>query len=67
MKKICIEIPAGLMDEGETAEECAVRELEEETGYLGKVVTGDVPGVSPIMFNDPGMRSMPSSAPEASG
>lgn len=30
-----VEFPAGLIDEGETAEEAAVRELEEETGYVG--------------------------------
>lgn len=46
---VCIEIPAGLIDANETAEECAVRELLEETGYHGKAVE-----TSPIMFNDPG-------------
>ncbi|KAI9676166.1 MAG: hypothetical protein M1817_000911 [Caeruleum heppii] len=51
--KICIEVPAGLVDEGETAERCAVRELKEETGYVGEVVR-DGTGVSPLMFNDPG-------------
>ncbi|KAJ4337842.1 ADP-ribose diphosphatase [Didymella glomerata] len=50
---VVIEIPAGLMDEGESAEECALRELKEETGYVGKVIEGSF-GVSPIMFNDPG-------------
>jgi ADP-ribose pyrophosphatase len=48
--KVCIEIPAGLIDEGETAEECALRELKEETGYVGKVVSGSF-GVGPVIFN----------------
>lgn len=29
-----IEFPAGLIDEGETPEEAAKRELEEETGFI---------------------------------
>ena len=33
--KLVIEVPAGLVDEGETVEESAVRELREETGYVG--------------------------------
>lgn len=47
---VVIEIPAGLMDPGESAEECALRELKEETGYVGKVMEGSF-GVSPVMFN----------------
>jgi len=35
--KVVIEFPAGLVDPGETVEECAVRELREETGYVGVV------------------------------
>lgn len=35
--KVCIEFPAGLIDEGETVEECAIRELKEETGYIGTI------------------------------
>ena len=35
INKVVIEVPAGLVDEGETAEESAVRELREETGYVG--------------------------------
>lgn len=51
--KVCIEVPAGLIDEGESAETCALRELKEETGYVGEVVSGPT-SVSPLMFNDPG-------------
>ena len=47
---VVIEIPAGLMDPGETPAECALRELKEETGYVGEVMEGSF-GVSPIMFN----------------
>lgn len=32
-RKYLIEIPAGTIEPGETAEDCAIREVEEETGY----------------------------------
>jgi 8-oxo-dGTP pyrophosphatase MutT (NUDIX family) len=41
------------VDAGETAEQAAVRELKEETGYVGVVSE-----TSPIMFN--GSSSLPS-------
>lgn len=44
-----IEVPSGLIDPGETAEQCAVRELKEETGYVG--VTDDTSVSPPVMFN----------------
>jgi len=45
--KVMIEIPAGLIDEGESPQECAVRELKEETGFVG--VADDK--LSTVMYN----------------
>jgi 8-oxo-dGTP pyrophosphatase MutT (NUDIX family) len=33
--KVVLELPAGAIDEGESPRDCAVRELAEETGYVG--------------------------------
>ncbi|KAJ3393813.1 hypothetical protein HDU92_007450 [Lobulomyces angularis] len=52
VESFCVELPAGLVDEGESCEEAALRELNEETGYIGKVIKS-----SKIMVNDPGMTN----------
>lgn len=58
VNKVCIEVPAGLVDEGETPTTSALRELKEETGYVGKVLeSGDGFGITPVMFNDPGFTN----------
>ena len=48
--KVVVEVPAGLIDAGESPETCALRELKEETGYIGEVLDGGF-AVSPIMYN----------------
>ena len=52
VEAVCVEFPAGLIDEGESPEQAAVRELKEETGYEGKVSE-----VSAVMCNQPGMTN----------
>ncbi|CAK7264689.1 hypothetical protein SEPCBS119000_001122 [Sporothrix epigloea] len=47
-----VEWPAGLVDADETAEEAAVREFKEETGYSCRVTS-----VSPPQAADPGMSN----------
>jgi 8-oxo-dGTP pyrophosphatase MutT (NUDIX family) len=46
--EIVVELPAGLIDEGETPEQCAVRELAEETGF-----SGSAPEFVRTFFADP--------------
>lgn len=52
MGSYSLEFPAGLIDEGETAEVAALRELKEETGFKGEVV-----GVTPVTCLDPGLSN----------
>ncbi|KAK6339950.1 hypothetical protein TWF718_009339 [Orbilia javanica] len=49
---VCVEFPAGLIDEGETPEAAAIREMKEETGYEGRVIS-----ISPTVVSDPGMTT----------
>ena len=47
-----VEWPAGLIDAEETAEEAAVREFKEETGYECRVLS-----ISPVQAADPGLSN----------
>jgi ADP-ribose pyrophosphatase len=37
VRRYCIEFPSGFIDDNETVETAALRELHEETGYYGKI------------------------------
>lgn len=52
MNCFCLEFPAGLIDQGESPEDCSVRELLEETGF-----TGVVTSISPTLCTSPGLTS----------
>jgi 8-oxo-dGTP pyrophosphatase MutT (NUDIX family) len=47
------DLPKGKLDEGETIEECAVREVEEETG-LRNIKLGELVGVTHHFYNENG-------------
>ena len=47
-----LEFPAGLVDQGENRGQTAIRELAEETGYVG-----DVHKISPRLYSSPGILS----------
>eukprot|EP00397_Hematodinium_sp_SG-2012_P052513 GEMP01062113.1.p1 GENE.GEMP01062113.1~~GEMP01062113.1.p1 ORF type:complete len:223 (+),score=52.42 GEMP01062113.1:114-782(+) len=50
-----IELPAGLIDKGETPGEAALRELKEECGYIGEIIETERPLCSLVM--SPGMSN----------
>ena len=47
-----LEFPAGLVDRGETRDQTAIRELSEETGYVGEFQK-----ISPRLYSSPGLLS----------
>jgi 8-oxo-dGTP pyrophosphatase MutT (NUDIX family) len=53
MNALCVELPAGLIDAGETPSEAALRELKEETGFIGSVIhVGTPQALSPGLSNE---------------
>lgn len=57
---ISIEFPAGLIDQGESPEQAALRELAEETGYGSSSFTGPkgtITHVSKVLADSPGMST----------
>ncbi|KAJ4989338.1 multicopper oxidase [Stagonosporopsis vannaccii] len=49
---VCVELPAGLVDDKESPSDASLRELHEETGYKGKLTF-----ISPTIVSDPGLSS----------
>lgn len=50
--KYTVEWPAGLIDEHESPQEAAIREMKEETGYEGQI-----DNIGPPVASDPGMTN----------
>lgn len=56
LNQVTIEVPSGLIDEGEDPATSAIRELKEETGYVATLPkdTDAETAEGFVMFNDPG-------------
>lgn len=52
LERVTLEIPAGKLEHGEAAEECARRELEEETGYHAGTFKYFIPYVPAAGYSD---------------
>lgn len=52
IERVTLEIPAGKLEPNEIAEDCAKRELEEETGYTAKNLKYFIPMASAIGYSD---------------
>mmetsp|Transcript_2782 Transcript_2782/g.4165 ORF Transcript_2782/g.4165 Transcript_2782/m.4165 type:complete len:224 (+) Transcript_2782:96-767(+) len=56
MKQTTLEFPAGLVDEGESVDNAALRELREETGYIGEKCSTP-PEISRAVCMSPGLSN----------
>ena len=54
LDRVTIEVPSGLVDEGEEIATAALRELKEETGYVATIAEDSNAAEGFIMWNDPG-------------
>lgn len=52
IERVTLEIPAGKLEPNETAEDCARRELEEETGYTAQSLKYFIPVATAIGYSD---------------
>lgn len=52
LERVTLEIPAGKLEHGEAAEECAQRELEEETGFHAGTLKYFIPYVPAAGYSD---------------
>ncbi|CAG9583909.1 nudix hydrolase-like protein [Leishmania major strain Friedlin] len=50
---VCLEFPAGLVDDNENAGQAAIREMHEETGFV--VDETDIVSISPPLSTEPGL------------